>query len=485
MRGGDDIEDVINAQQGDDQAFSALFDRWFDRVHDVAFHIVHDPTISAEVTQDVFLNAWQKLDTLQEPAAFGGWLLRSARNRALNRLKYERRSTPMNMEDTMMEVDRRRPGIDASDVQIDLDWQQHLVWAASSALGERDASILSLHLRSGLEAPELADELGVTPNNAHQLLFRLRERLGTAIASWTVWREGSPRCDELRVVLDRAGSSSFDRATAKLVTQHVNWCDICANERDRAVAPQAIFAGVPVLVAPAVLKTRVAAALEQSGVPMSAATIEAAGTPGDRTGPPAATAVTPSPFAADAGEAARSEHRLRRGTLMAVGAAAIILALVFFATRQVDDGTTTDEISVGPTSTTVTTPTTAPSPTTSPATTGAPIPPPVIPPAPPEPSPPPVVDTTPSTADEPSPAPTILAFRAFRSPGPGCATPSEVVRVAWSTTDATEVLVTGPGAPTEGQPPSGSLDLCVAGPGTFQVFATGPGGTTPSAEVSA
>ena len=76
---------VEAARRGDHDAFGELFDAWYDRVHDLVRRILHDPGLAGEVAQDSFLKAWTKLDTLEDPDAFGGWLLRIARNGALSR----------------------------------------------------------------------------------------------------------------------------------------------------------------------------------------------------------------------------------------------------------------------------------------------------------------------------------------------------------------------------------------------------------------
>ena len=59
------------------------------------------------------------------------------------------------------------------------------------ALGPRDASLVDLQMRHGLTPAEIADELGVTPNAAHQQLFRMRERLGNAVGFAAVVATGS------------------------------------------------------------------------------------------------------------------------------------------------------------------------------------------------------------------------------------------------------------------------------------------------------
>ena len=91
------------ARRGDDpDAFGRLYDRWFDRVHDLAFRIVHDDAAAADVAQDAFVSAWRNIDKLEKPEAFGGWLLRIARNGALDRKRRDARATPVDDEGLAM-----------------------------------------------------------------------------------------------------------------------------------------------------------------------------------------------------------------------------------------------------------------------------------------------------------------------------------------------------------------------------------------------
>src|SRR5690606_30541761 len=177
---------VEAARSGDPDAFGRLFDRWFDPVYDVAWRIVRDRDTAAEVAQDVVLVAWPGLDGPAQPGSFGGWVRRIARNRALNRLDRERRSLPDDAAAAEV-LDRSAPDVDMT-AALGEHEQAELVWAAASALGERDASLLDLHLRHGFGAREIADELGVTANNAHQLLHRLKGKLAGAIRAWVLWR---------------------------------------------------------------------------------------------------------------------------------------------------------------------------------------------------------------------------------------------------------------------------------------------------------
>src|SRR5262245_29855744 len=207
-QGSDDLDLVMVARSGNPEAFGRLFDRWFDRTYDVAWRIVRNRETAAEVAQDSFVAAWEQLGSLRRPESFGGWLLRIARNRALNRLERDRRSLPAGDDTVLAVLDRR---VEHGDIAADVADQERdqLIWAAAAALGERDASLLDLHLRHDLGAADIADELGVVPNTAHQQLFRLRGRLASAIRAWVLWRDGQQRCPALASVLTDADISHF------------------------------------------------------------------------------------------------------------------------------------------------------------------------------------------------------------------------------------------------------------------------------------
>jgi RNA polymerase sigma-70 factor (ECF subfamily) len=75
-----DLGLVKAAIAGDRRAWSALYDRYAKAVHGCILAKV--PAIDAEdLAQDVFVFALARLETLEDPERFGGWLMTIARNR--------------------------------------------------------------------------------------------------------------------------------------------------------------------------------------------------------------------------------------------------------------------------------------------------------------------------------------------------------------------------------------------------------------------
>jgi RNA polymerase sigma-70 factor, ECF subfamily len=74
---------VRRAQQGDTSAFEQLYRAHFGRVFALCLRIAGDRTRAEELTQDVFVRVWEKLDGFEGRSAFGTWLHRLAVNVAL------------------------------------------------------------------------------------------------------------------------------------------------------------------------------------------------------------------------------------------------------------------------------------------------------------------------------------------------------------------------------------------------------------------
>lgn len=261
-------------------AYEELFRRWYDRSYDVALNILRDRDAAADIVQDAFIVGWERLEDLRDPAAFGGWVLRATRNRALNRVTRDRfRRTEQ--FDAHPEAPALRD-LDADPArQAERSDQRRLVWTAVAALGARDASLLDLHLRHGLGPTEIADELQVTPNNAKQLMFQLRRKLREAIGAVLLWRNGNPTCGELAALVE--GTGPFDHGVARTIRRHQSGCETCRREMAQQTHPERLFAAAPLAVAPLALKERVVSGLVQAGVPLAphgAAGSAATGSPG-------------------------------------------------------------------------------------------------------------------------------------------------------------------------------------------------------------
>jgi RNA polymerase sigma-70 factor (ECF subfamily) len=161
----DDLRLIDAAREGDRGAFGALYALYGRLVHGILLARVPRTDVE-DLVQDVFVQAMQRLGSLRDPRAFGGWLAAIARNLATDHLRRTPRLAEMPQDLAAASDDRT---------------QALAVLAVIRALPEAYRETLVLRLVEGMTGPEIADRTGLTPAsvrvNLHRGMKQLRERL--------------------------------------------------------------------------------------------------------------------------------------------------------------------------------------------------------------------------------------------------------------------------------------------------------------------
>jgi len=157
---------VVAARDGDRAAFGELYRRFSRAVHGIVLARVAYGDV-ADLVQEVFTIALQRLPQLTEIAAFPGWLLAIARNRAIDHVRGAKPSDAL-------------PAELATTASRAAEVSQ--VIAALRALPEAYQETLILRLVEGMTGPEIAEQTGLSPGsvrvNLHRGMKLLRASLG-------------------------------------------------------------------------------------------------------------------------------------------------------------------------------------------------------------------------------------------------------------------------------------------------------------------
>ncbi len=97
----DDLRLLEQIKQGNQDALTALYDRYSSHILAIAIHIIKDKQEAEDLVHDVFIEAWQKLKTYNSrKGSVKNWLLLRARSRAIDRLrKHARMETHHDIEE--------------------------------------------------------------------------------------------------------------------------------------------------------------------------------------------------------------------------------------------------------------------------------------------------------------------------------------------------------------------------------------------------
>lgn len=160
-----DLRLVESARAGSRDSFSRLYRLFAPMVHGILVASV--PRVEVDdLVQEVFFQAYRSLPGLRDGAAFGGWLARIARNRAMD---FHRSS--MQTEALPEELAGPAPRDDEALAALQ----------AIRALPEAYRETLALRLVEGMTGPEIASRTGLTPDsvrvNLHRGMKLLRQKL--------------------------------------------------------------------------------------------------------------------------------------------------------------------------------------------------------------------------------------------------------------------------------------------------------------------
>jgi RNA polymerase sigma-70 factor (ECF subfamily) len=165
---------VRAAQGGDLHAFERLYRENERKVFGLCFRMASDPALAEELTQDVFVRAWQKLGSFQGRSAFSSWLYPLAVNVALSERRSRRRRTSHEMATDDPTPLERPEKPELPDSGIDLE-------RAMASLPPGARAVFVLHDVEGYRHEEIANMTGMAEGTSKAQLHRarklLRERL--------------------------------------------------------------------------------------------------------------------------------------------------------------------------------------------------------------------------------------------------------------------------------------------------------------------
>lgn len=160
--------DARRAAAGDHLAFERLYRQHAARIHTLARRMA-SPDAADDLTQDIFVRAWDKITTFRGESAFGTWLYRLGVNVVLSRRRRDKNDRIWLVEDdaAMATASHAAPHHAA---RMDLE-------AAIARLPDGARKVFVLHDVEGWTHEEIAEQMGLVPGTSKSQLSRARAAL--------------------------------------------------------------------------------------------------------------------------------------------------------------------------------------------------------------------------------------------------------------------------------------------------------------------
>ena len=170
-----EVEDpdlIARTKRGKVEAYNVLVSRWEKRIFNYLLRLLSNREDAMDLSQEVFLKAYQSLGKLQDPARFGPWLFRIAHNEAFSHL---RRKRPEVEWESGLAAGISRPRLEPLELTL-------AVQSALTRLSDDQREAIVLKIYQGFKFEEMAEVLGCPVSTVKSRLYTALDLLKNTLA---------------------------------------------------------------------------------------------------------------------------------------------------------------------------------------------------------------------------------------------------------------------------------------------------------------
>lgn len=180
---------VVAVLAGNSNAYALIVEQFQVSVMTVAMMLLKNRLAAEELTQDVFVRAYQRLSTFDSSRPMKPWLMKIAyrlaqdagRQRMIETRRRETIAQKMSIAQTKEQNSVGSSSSSSPLQRLIVDEQSRLLWQAMETLPLSERAAAIFYYREGLSVEQIATTMGVSAGSIKTSLFRARDHLRTAL----------------------------------------------------------------------------------------------------------------------------------------------------------------------------------------------------------------------------------------------------------------------------------------------------------------
>ncbi len=168
-------ETFQRAQQGDQEAFSEIYNLFFDKIYTFIYFRVNHKEVAEDLAEDVFMKAFQRISKLKEPKALEGWIYQIARNTVIDYYRSKKQTVALEEVENTLQYEHALVDV------IELEAQQRIFLELLNELGAEQKAVIKMKFFEQLENDTIAAQLNKTEGAIrviqHRALSKLKDLL--------------------------------------------------------------------------------------------------------------------------------------------------------------------------------------------------------------------------------------------------------------------------------------------------------------------
>ena len=175
-----DSEIIGQIIKGDKEKFRLLVEKYQQMVFRTCMGFVHDRDDADDLSQEVFINAYQSLAGFKAESSFSTWIYRIAVNASLNRIRKSSKNFILQRLDAL--AGKKEPAVnitDSEDPEHIVIRDEHARWLqkAIDSLPENQQTAIVLSKYDDLSQKEIAEVMNISEGAVEALLQRAKKNL--------------------------------------------------------------------------------------------------------------------------------------------------------------------------------------------------------------------------------------------------------------------------------------------------------------------
>lgn len=149
-------------QQRDMAAFEIFYDRYAGVIYKLLKQMIRNEGSAEDLLQETFWQVWQKAEQYEGSGPVPAWLLRIARNKALDELRRQQRAQQHIYSASHEDLEQRAgPNTSQLEQQLEVDWSHQAVRSALERVPAEQRHCLELAFFHGLSHMEIAQQTNI------------------------------------------------------------------------------------------------------------------------------------------------------------------------------------------------------------------------------------------------------------------------------------------------------------------------------------
>jgi RNA polymerase sigma-70 factor (ECF subfamily) len=180
--GPDDRQLLRRIVDKDKDALDLLYSRYVTPIYSMALHMLKQPPLAEEVTQDVFLNIWLKASSFNaERGQPRSWIMSVTHHRVVDVIRSRRRTTTMTDPEGYETLERLPSGGASVESQVQQNLDRERIMKALTTLPTNQREVILLAYFEGYSQSEMAEflsePLGTIKTRVRLAMQKLRAAL--------------------------------------------------------------------------------------------------------------------------------------------------------------------------------------------------------------------------------------------------------------------------------------------------------------------